>query len=64
MSAASVVVVVPSGEPWCKKALYKYSSFPFLSFPCHSGKSGSAEQLRIYACGVQNILHIFTTTQA
>jgi len=19
--------------PWCKKALYKYSSFPFLSFP-------------------------------
>ena len=57
MSAASFVVVVPSGErsrrierqawcylqvklcdpclsalcvPWCKKALYKYSSFPFL----------------------------------
>ena len=19
--------------PWCKKALYKYSSFPFVSFP-------------------------------
>jgi len=55
MSAASVAVVVTSGErhegksgmvlfagkvcdphlsalcvPWCKKALYKYSSFPFL----------------------------------
>ena len=21
--------------PWCEKALYKYSSFPFLSFPVH-----------------------------
>jgi len=57
MSAASVAVVVTSGErhegkagmvllqvklcdpclsalyvSWCEKALYKYSSFPFLSF--------------------------------
>ena len=53
MSAASVVVVVTSGErhegkavmvlcdpclsalcvPWYKKAVYKYSSFPFLHLP-------------------------------
>jgi len=63
MSAASVAVVVTSGErhegkaglvlfagklcdpclsalcvPWCKKALYKYSSFPFLSATVESTK--------------------------
>ena len=33
---AEVCTVSALGVPWCEKALYKYSSFPFLSFLVHN----------------------------
>ena len=31
--------------PWCKKALYKYSSFPFLSFTDHQLSSRAVAEI-------------------